>query len=148
MLLLKYSFRFPSASLKGQWFETESEDKPAKLTALEQAAVDKALADKRKSTGDPNVALDESEKYNAMIGAKHGDTAAYMIQSPDTNVSGMDALQNYKPDVQTMARKLLKAEIPYPSNFAIKDPFWKAVITAASDAEPGFNAAQYNVRLS
>lgn len=61
-------------------------------------------------------------------------------------LSGEASMQNYTPQVQTLAKKLVAGEIPYPSAFALKDPLWKTVIQASADLDPGFNAQQYQIR--
>lgn len=71
-----------------------------------------------------------------------------VVENPTPGLTGESALQNYTPQVQTIARKLVKGEIPYPSAFALKDPLWKTIIQASSELDPTFNAQQYKVRES
>lgn len=72
------------------------------------------------------------------------------IISKNSGVGLMDNgggdISNLPPQVQNAAKKLVRAEIPYPGAFAQKDPYWKAVINAASILDPNFNASQHKIR--
>ncbi len=50
------------------------------------------------------------------------------------------------PEMERISKKLVAAEIPYPSSFALKSPFWQGVISTAENLDPGFNASTYQVR--
>lgn len=113
-------------------------EKPKPKPSFEQqTAIDAFTAKNGREPTSQEIPNVLSESKNMAVG---------VVPNPTPGLTGEDALQNYTSQVQTLARKLVAAEIPYPSSFAVKDPLWKTVIQAASDLDPGFNAAQYDVR--
>ena len=73
-------------------------------------------------------------------------TGAGTVANPNPNLTGEAALQNYTPEIQKLAKKLVNADIPYPSSFALRDPQWKAAVSAATDLDPTWNASQHKIR--
>jgi len=69
------------------------------------------------------------------------------IANPDLSLTGMAALNNYEPDVQKTAKMLINDQIQLPSGMALKTPYWIAVMNAAADVDPMYNAANFATRL-
>ena len=69
-----------------------------------------------------------------------------MVANPNPGLTGEAAMANYTPEIQKLAKKMVAAEIPYPSSFALRDPQWKAVVQAATDLDPTWNASQHKIR--
>lgn len=61
-------------------------------------------------------------------------------------VTGMAVLDKLSPDVQATVKAVLEGRQALPTGTATKDPYWKGIIGLANQADPSFDAVNYNAR--
>ena len=110
--------------------KTQIEAKLAARTAADEARQKKASADKA-----------EAEAHTAQA----NDPTNPNVVVPNSNLHGEAYLKTVQPSMSSIVRSVLRGNMTVPG-FAYKDPYWKQVLQHAVNADPDFNAADYNTR--
>lgn len=62
--------------------------------------------------------------------------------------TGEAGLSQYPKNIQLMAKKVANGDIPVPSSFALRSPYWVKVMEAASVYDPSFSATTFPMRAA
>lgn len=79
---------------------------------------------------------------------------AVPIELPQTNtgipegVTGEDALKGQPAQDVAIAKKIANYEIPLPSGFALRSPYWQKIMGLASAYDPSFDAKEYGIKMN
>ncbi len=101
--------------------------------------------------GQPTPSMQENAAKAAFIeknqrepNAQEWNDILATVHHPEMTLTG----GNYTPEQRGLAKKLVAGDIPYPSAFALRSPYWQGIIQAAQEEDPTFNASQYQTRAA
>jgi|GEM_PF-6158569 len=82
----------------------------------------------------------------AVIGGSNAQQGADMATG-DKSKSGSAYLASLNPTQAAQVKALDEGRLPIPSGFALKSPYWQAMIADASRYDPNFDAVNYPARV-
>lgn len=114
--------------------------------AAQDAAATKAQADQLRAQTEAAKANTEAVKARAAEAS--ASPFAARVDATGKPLTGAAALEGLPESVRATVQAVLEGRQALPTGTATKDPYWKGVIQLANQADPTFDAVNYNARAS
>lgn len=105
--------------------------------------------DEVKAAGLPAGSVVQASPNGALhvVSKPGGQDGAPMVFG-DATKTGADYLSTLDPQVASQVKALDEGRMQFPSNFALKTPYWQGMLAAVSRYDPSFDSVNYNARVS
>ena len=90
----------------------------------------------------------EIERKNRAEEARNNPFGTGMGTGPATTLTGEDFLKTLPSEMGKQVKALSEGRLQFPGSFALRSPYWQAMISAVSQYDPSFDAANYGSRFA